>query len=957
MIQLRFIILLFFMGLLSHPLVIEAAPTTSAQAQLVVTNWLAGNNQPLEMVLGEDIKKVESFYDANDEPLYHIVYLNPAGFVIVAGDDQIEPIIGFAAHGSYDPSPDNPLGALISQDLPNRIKAVRNDHSGSKNNATGTAELRKSINKAQEKWLLLSVDTSLLSVLTKYRNLPPSDLRVAPLLETEWDQAQEWGGNNCYNLFTPNNYVCGCVATAMAQVMNFFEWPTSAVGTPAFTITVDGQTETASLRGGDGAGGAYNWNFMDNGPTISESSHREAIGALTSDVGISLNMSYRPSGSEAQVLFAGNALVNTFGYSNAVHMSGQGMFWLDYFIDHVFIPNLDAGLPMIVGIPGCPGHAVVFDGYGYDTLTLYHHINFGWGGISSLWYNLHENDTGYGSFSNMIYNIYKSGSGIIISGRVTDSNGDPVAAAQVTADQRDGGTYTTTTNSKGIYAFVKIPSLSGYYTITVEKSGLNFTESKYISAENISRFDVVDIGGVDFTADRSNYPDLIIEERSVAESTVTLVQQVTINATVKNQGTMPAPDTWMSFYLSTDSTISVSDEKIYGSVESPSSQLDPLNPGEQKVFSMTTPAPPNIGTYWYGACVFGVKNESNTWNNCSEGIPVTIIPPVPAAPANISAGSGDFADHIIVNFFEATYATSYSLYRCTTESTSSCSLLPGVNTRSYDDYAITDGSIYYYRVKACNTTGCSDYSWAAGGYMAVQPTPPEDILASDGIYHDRIVVSWSGSDNQARNYSVHRCTTMATDSCTEIYSGGSHNLYYTDTRIVNGTTYYYRLMAGNMAGLSDYSEYNGGYSYVYVPAPTDDVYEPDDTAVEAKTLAEGSDSEQHHSIQPARDIDWATFTITSSQCIHLETTGYSGDTRLWLYDNNLNQIAYDDNSGSVDFSVIDEPLLPPGTYYVKIDENGNNEVINDYLLLLRFCELPRELGLPSIFSLLLGNAP
>jgi hypothetical protein len=71
------------------------------------------------------ITRVDSFTDAKGEVIYHIVYLHPSGFVIVPADDLIEPIIGFAGAGHYDLSLDNPLGALVTQDLNARVAAVR----------------------------------------------------------------------------------------------------------------------------------------------------------------------------------------------------------------------------------------------------------------------------------------------------------------------------------------------------------------------------------------------------------------------------------------------------------------------------------------------------------------------------------------------------------------------------------------------------------------------------------------------------------------------------------------------------------------------------------------------------------------------------------------------------------------------------------------------------------------
>ena len=52
-----------------------------------------------------------------------------------------------------------------------------------------------------------------------------------------------------------SNYPCGCVATAMSQVMYYFEFPTTGVGTGNFGITINGTNTTANLRGGDGDGG------------------------------------------------------------------------------------------------------------------------------------------------------------------------------------------------------------------------------------------------------------------------------------------------------------------------------------------------------------------------------------------------------------------------------------------------------------------------------------------------------------------------------------------------------------------------------------------------------------------------------------------------------------------------------------------------------------------------------
>ena len=92
-----------------------ARTTTSNEAQVLVTGWLKTYSQPLGMALGRDIAKVETFMNDEGQPTYHIVYLQPSGFVIVPADDMVEPIIGFVNGTNFDPSPGNPLGTSTGE--------------------------------------------------------------------------------------------------------------------------------------------------------------------------------------------------------------------------------------------------------------------------------------------------------------------------------------------------------------------------------------------------------------------------------------------------------------------------------------------------------------------------------------------------------------------------------------------------------------------------------------------------------------------------------------------------------------------------------------------------------------------------------------------------------------------------------------------------------------------------
>lgn len=464
------------------------------KAEKAVRGWLKADVQPLGTALGQQIMSVETFSDDDGQTIYYVVYLQPSGFVIVPGDDRVEPIICFAPVGRYDPSDDNPLGALVSRDVPGRIAAVRalqaaaDTTTQKKDRNNKETALQKASLKAQSKW----------SDLQRYDNMVGtlgmsgiSEVWVAPFVLSTWDQttvdniSPEYGGISCYNYYTPPfttpngdpyNYPIGCVAAAMSQLMRFHQYPTAGVGPLWFQIEVDGGApQWQSLRGGDGAGGPYVWSAMvlqpDNGITDPQ---RQAIGALCFDAGVSIEMSYRSSGSSASLMDAVLQLEDTFNYSNAIYgwnnnnNIGAGL-------NGMVNPNLDAGCPVAFSVRRAyGGHVLICDGYGYNASTLYHHLNMGWSGSYNAWYNLPYIDAyyTYDTVDGCAYNVFTSGSGEIISGRITDPEGLPISGASVTAT--GSGTYHATSNAEGIYALAKVPS-SRTYTISVTKGKWNFT--------------------------------------------------------------------------------------------------------------------------------------------------------------------------------------------------------------------------------------------------------------------------------------------------------------------------------------------------------------------------------------------------------------------------------------------------------------------------------------------------
>ena len=112
-------------------------------------------------------------------------------------------------------------------------------------------------------------------------------------------------------------------------------------------------------------------------------------------------------------------------------------------------------------------------------------------------------------------------------------------------------------------------------------------------------------------------PDLVVRT-SVDDNTLTTGQSFTLRATVRNQGNASAAATTLRYYRSSNATISTDDTEVG------TDAVGTLSAGAAGDESIRLTAPSSAGTYYYGACVAGVSGESNTDNNCSSGLSVTV---------------------------------------------------------------------------------------------------------------------------------------------------------------------------------------------------------------------------------------------------------------------------------------------------------------------------------------------
>ena len=447
-------------------------------ACLAASNWLDTDASPLpHSVSPREIAAVHTISDETGETLFYALDLTGGGFLVVSADTSITPIMACSDTGAWDADGENPLRAFLTADLASRREAIRRKQVlsyGIRNESS-----LSSGRSAEEKWeALLSPPPAVIRKRSIPESVPLADIRVPPLIQSRWGQSN-WRDPNTqqlrptFNYYTPNRYLCGCVATAFAQVMRYWCEPKREVVPGAYFCWVDGVLTKKTM-----IGGRYDWEKMPlTRVDCTDEEQREAIGKLLFDLGVASRMQWTKRESITYSRKAGISLRNRFGYASAcMFYSGIRLQNLAGVCRDAILASLDAGMPVVIGIQrGAAGHAVVVDGYGYNgSDTIYCHINFGYSGTSDAWYNLvGENVTSenYTQISDVIYNIHPSLAGDVFSGRVLNSFGEPVADAEVRLSPPSGAVMSTRSNENGIYAFHV--TRTGDYTISAVSGALS----------------------------------------------------------------------------------------------------------------------------------------------------------------------------------------------------------------------------------------------------------------------------------------------------------------------------------------------------------------------------------------------------------------------------------------------------------------------------------------------------
>ena len=446
--------------------VASAREITSSEAGRAAAAWARRDSSPLGAKLSAtDAAEVLTARDG-DTPIYHVVRLSGGGVVVTSAESGVTPVVAFFDGEAPEEGDGNPIWEILSADMASRtrlVAAVREEaataDAGTKRFLLGAAAGASEGPFASEEsaWAELLAEDASPRHLLKAASIDDasciSDLRVAPLLKTVWGQL-----DGVANYYTPpyesgntNNYPCGCVALAGAQIANYWRFPTEPCEQVEMECYTNRVPQTFST-----IGGKYDWQNMPTDFSSPTEEQKQAVGKLCYDMGVLVRMSWEPGGSAANDLFLLSAFRDAFGYASANgYVSYLEGTIPPALVERGVLANLDAKCPVAIGIDM---HEAVADGYGFVSGTLYTHINLGWNGSANAWYNLPEVDaTAYGKpyassvFETICYNIFPDETGELLTGRVLDGDGHPVAGATVVATN-GSDTASAVTDDKGIYA-------------------------------------------------------------------------------------------------------------------------------------------------------------------------------------------------------------------------------------------------------------------------------------------------------------------------------------------------------------------------------------------------------------------------------------------------------------------------------------------------------------------------
>ena len=369
----RFTMIMALVLMVTMPMMAERV--TPETAQKVATTFLSNNGAKANQLT--DLTKVAGFPN-----LY--IFTTEQGFVVMSADDCVQPILGYSLTGRF-----------VAENMPTNVRGWLQGYNDEIQHAIDNQ--MKATSETSKMWEELVDGNTKAGKATSVVNA---------LVQTQWDQNGFYyysGGQllmfELYNNLCPydskagERTVTGCVATAMAQIMKYWGYPSQGIGSHSYTPSTRPDLGVQSANFG---ATTYQWSDMPNKLTrTSTTTQINAIATLMYHCGVSVNMMYDISGNGGSGAYSEDipyALNHYFNFKATANIKYKDAYSTNVWMS-MLKTELDAGRPIQYSGSGSGGHAFICDGY--DSSDKFH-FNWGWSGSNDGYYELSNLNPGSG---------------------------------------------------------------------------------------------------------------------------------------------------------------------------------------------------------------------------------------------------------------------------------------------------------------------------------------------------------------------------------------------------------------------------------------------------------------------------------------------------------------------------------------------------------------------------------